>query len=141
MSKRTHIPPIDLAIDTPADPGTAWLALTEPERIALWFTDASPLGDEGAAYRLDFGDGSVVAGVIVQLEPGHRFAHTWTWESAADQTTRVAWSVEGLPDGGSRIRLVHDGWDEAGAGIAERDDHESYWSGYLDDLRDLLEQR
>ena len=36
--------------------------LTEPEGVALWFTDASPLGPVGSTYRLDFGDGSLVTG-------------------------------------------------------------------------------
>ena len=64
------LPPIVLAIETPATPADAWAALTEPERIAEWFTDALPLGQVGDPYRLDFGDGSVVEGVVRLVEPG-----------------------------------------------------------------------
>jgi len=39
--------PIRLSIETPADPETAWQAITDPDRIAEWFTDASPLGGVG----------------------------------------------------------------------------------------------
>lgn len=133
------MPAIDLAIETAADPVTAWRAVTLPEQIALWFTDASPLGGVGAPYRLDFGEGSVVVGEVVALEPGRRFAHTWTWEDdEAAAATTVEWTVEPLEGGGSRIRLVHSGW-EPGEGPA-RDDHEGYWTGYLDDLRDILDE-
>ena len=133
------LPPIILSIDTPATPDDAWAALTEPDRIAEWFTDASPLGDVGDAYRLDFGDGSVVEGVLTLLEPGHRFAHTWVWtDPDPSPETVVTWSIEPIVTGGSRIVLTHAGWAEAGVDEAIRDDHEAYWSGYLDDLEAIL---
>jgi len=136
----TTLPPIVLEIETAAQPAEAWAAVTVPERIAEWFTDASPLGSVGTAYRLDFGDGSVVEGVVTELEPGRRFAHTWAWADAEPgQETVVSWSVEPLADGGSRITLVHEGWSEAGLDASARDDHEGYWIGYLEDLEAVLE--
>ncbi len=133
------LPPIVLAIETPATPADAWAALTEPERIAEWFTQATPLGQVGAPYQLDFGDGTVVKGVVRLVEPGRRFAHTWVWADVEpSQETVVTWSVEPLPHGGARVTLVHDGWAEAGVDDAARDDHEGYWSGYLDDLAAVL---
>lgn len=140
MTRPAGVPPIDLAVETSADPETAWRTLTVPDRVALWFTEASPVGSVGASYRLDFGDGTVVTGEVLAIEPGRRFAHTWTWEGAeTGEVTSVEWTVEPLPGGGSRVRLVHAGWSEEGDGSA-RDDHEGYWSGYLDDLRDILEE-
>jgi uncharacterized protein YndB with AHSA1/START domain len=134
------VPPIVLEIETAAQPPDAWAALTVPERIAEWFTDASPLGSVGTVYRLDFGDGSVVEGVVTELEPGRRFAHTWAWADAEpDQQTVVSWSVEPLAGGGSRVTLVHDGWTEAGLDASAREDHEGYWIGYLEDLAAILE--
>ncbi len=134
------VAPIRLSIETRARPATAWAYLTDPDRIADWFTDATPLGDIGDPYRLDFGEGSVVTGRVVAVAPGRSFSHSWAWEDAGPgEETIVTWTVEALPGGGSRIVLAHEGWDEAGADDAMRDDHEAYWSGYLDDLRDLLE--
>lgn len=133
------IPPIELAIETAASPEAAWQAITDPERVALWFTDATAVGPPGSPYRLDFGDGSVVAGVVTALEPGRRFSHTWAWaDGDGDGPTRVEWRVEPLAGGGARVALVHDGWAEAGLHLGARDDHEAYWTGYLDDLRDVL---
>ena len=134
--------PIVIEIETAATPAEAWAALTEPERIADWFTDASPLGAVGSEYRLNFGDGSVVEGVVTVLEPGHRFAHTWAWADGngeVRQETLVSWVVEPVPGGGTRITLVHDGWANAGLDETARDDHEGYWVGYLDDLTAVLE--
>lgn len=135
------IEPIVLAIESPASADRAWSYLTDPELVARWFADASPVGAPGERYRIDFGDGSVIEGRITVVEPGRRFEHEWAWlDDTAPGQTLVRWTVTPLPSGGARIELVHEGWDEAGADDAIRDDHEAYWSGYLDDLRDLLDE-
>lgn len=135
------VTPIRLAIRTSAPADLAWQYLVDPERVAEWFTAASPVGSVGQTYRLDFGEGSVVEGAIVELEPGRRFAHGWTWIDAEPrQETLVRWTVTPLEPEGTEIELIHEGWTEAGADSAQRDDHEAYWSGYLDDLLDLLEE-
>ena len=131
--------PIDLTVETQAPPARVWSALTEPRDVAEWFTEASHLGRVGDPYRLDFGEGSVVEGVITELEPGRRFAYTWTWSDAEPhEETLVAWTVSPLDEGGTEIRLVHDGWAEAGLDGTVRDDHEGYWVGYLEDLAAVL---
>ena len=132
--------PIDLAVVTGADPELAWRTITDPGRVSLWLTEVSPLGAVGDPYRLAFGEGSLVTGRVEALVPGRSFSHTWCWEAAEPgEVTRVTWTVEAHL-GGSIIRLVHDGWDEAGIDPAVRDDHEGYWTGYLDDLRDVLDE-
>ena len=131
--------PVDLTIETPASPGTAWAMITDPERVAAWFTEASGVGRVGDPYRLDFGDGSVVEGVVVELEPERTFAHTWWWVgSEAHEETLVAWTVTARDDGGTEIRLVHDGWAEAGLDRTARDDHAGYWAEYLAELAHAL---
>ncbi len=131
--------PIDLSLDASVSPNLAWAAITDPARIAEWLTEATALGAVGSPYRLDFGDGSVVGGIVLGVDPGRSFSHSWRWQGADDtETTVVTWTVSALPDGGSRIRIVHDGWDEAGLDGSARDDHEGYWKGYLEDLRDIL---
>ena len=135
----TTLPPIVLEIETSAQPSEAWKALTEPARVAEWFTDASPVGKPGSPYRLDFGEGSVVEGVIVGVEPGRSFSYTWAWVDLEPRhDTVVTWRIEPLESRGSRVILVHEGWSQAGADEALRDDHEGYWSGYLDDLAAIL---
>jgi uncharacterized protein YndB with AHSA1/START domain len=138
MTESPRVAPIDLTVETAADPAAAWLAISDPAGVAEWFTEATPIGPVGSTYTLDFGDGSIVTGRVLELEPGLRFVHSWRWvgddESA---TTRVAWSIAPT-EGGSRISLLHDGWDEAGLDADARDDHEGYWTGYIEDLRDVL---
>jgi uncharacterized protein YndB with AHSA1/START domain len=131
--------PIDLTVETTAAPTRVWAALTDPRRVADWLTDASVVGRIGDAYRLDFGDGSVIDGVITELEPGRRFAYTWSWAgSEPHEETLVAWTVAPRDGGGAEVRLIHDGWAEAGLDHTVRDDHQGYWMGYLEDLAAVL---
>lgn len=140
MTDAVGVPPIRLELVTGADPELAWRTLTEPDRVVLWLTDAVDVGRVGDAYLLDFGDGSLVRGRILAVEPGRSFSHTWAWEDAeATEVTTVTWTLEPML-GGTRIRLQHDGWAEAGLDGSARADHERYWAGYLDDLRDVLEE-
>ncbi len=135
----SSIEPIVLAVETPASPDDAWHALTDPVVVADWFTEASPLGPVGAPYRLDFGDGSVILGTVRSLVPGRSFSHGWAWAAEPPgPETLVTWSVDPLPEGGCRVTLRHDGWEEAGLDAVARDDHAGYWEAYLADLRDLL---
>ena len=139
MTDPAHVAPIELAVETTVDTAAAWVAISDPARIAEWFTEASPLGAVGSEYTLDFGDGSVVTGRVLEVEPSVRFVHSWRWEGDDEAaTTRVAWSVAPASGGGSLISLLHDGWDEAGLDAETRDDHAGYWAGYLEDLRDIL---
>ena len=133
--------PIVLTATTSGSPAAAWAALTEPARVVEWFTEASPVGPVGSPYRLDFGDGSVVEGTVRALEPGRRLAYSWAWADAEPaQETLVTWTIDPLPDGGTRITLEHAGWTEAGADATTRNDHEGYWDGYLEDLAAVLDE-
>lgn len=135
------IEPIILGFETRATPSRAWAFITDPDLVARWFAETSPVGEPGTPYRIDFGDGSIVEGRIVELEPGRAFGHEWAWlDDKESRPTVVRWQVEPTDGGGSRIDLVHQGWTEAAADDAIRDNHEAYWSGYLDDLRDLLDE-
>jgi uncharacterized protein YndB with AHSA1/START domain len=137
----TPIEPIRLIATTTGTPAAAWAALTQPEKVVEWFTDASPVGRVGDPYRLDFGDGSVVEGTIRALEPGRRLAYSWAWLDAQPLSeTLVSWTIEPLSAGGTQVTLEHDGWTEAGADAATRNDHAGYWEGYLEDLVSVLDE-
>jgi hypothetical protein len=52
----------------------------------------------------------------------------------------VSWTIEPLSAGGTQVTLEHDGWSEAGADEATRNDHAGYWEGYLEDLVSVLDE-
>ena len=141
MAPVSSIPGIRIVAETLAGPEVAWSRLTDPARVVEWLTDATPVGVPGDRYSLDFGDGSVVEGRILEVTPGRRFSHSWAWAGEAPaQLTRVTWTIEPRPGGGSRIVLEHDGWAETGADLETRDDHAGYWEGYVSDLAALLDE-
>jgi uncharacterized protein YndB with AHSA1/START domain len=136
----TTITPIRISGETVATVAAAWAALTEPGQVARWFAETTPVeGGAGSAYSIDFGDGGVIDGVIRELVPARRLSYTWQWRGQEEQPTIVTWELEPLAGHGCRITLTHEGWQEAGADEALRDDHAGYWEGYLADLLDMLE--
>jgi uncharacterized protein YndB with AHSA1/START domain len=136
----TTITAIRISGETVATVAAAWAALTEPGQVARWFAETTPVeGGAGSAYSIDFGDGGVIDGVIRELIPARRLSYTWQWRGHEEQPTVVTWELEPLAGHGCRITLTHEGWQEAGADEALRDDHAGYWEGYLADLLDMLE--
>jgi uncharacterized protein YndB with AHSA1/START domain len=134
------IPPIYLNRRVRKSRQVAWAAITDPEQVAQWFAQVTPVGKVGEAYRVEFEDGSSVDGAILASDPGRRFMHSWRWAGDdASRTTRVTWAVEPMSAGGSRIVLEHDGWVDAGLTEQDRNDHAAYWNDYLDALRELLD--
>ena len=140
MTTDRPLEPIVIEIEVPAAPERAWSAVTDPVEVSEWFADVTPADGVGSPYRIDFGDGSAVEGRIKVLDDGQRLAYTWRWaDDEAGPTTLVTWDVEPTDDSaGSRIRLTHDGWAEAGADQDARDDHADYWESYLESLEELL---
>jgi uncharacterized protein YndB with AHSA1/START domain len=133
------ITPIRISAETVASPEAAWTALTDPRQVARWFAESTPIdGGAGATYTIDFGEGSAIDGVIHELVPGRRLSYTWQWRGKEEHPTLVTWELEPLAGEGCRITLTHEGWQEAGADEALRDDHAGYWEGYLADLLDML---
>jgi uncharacterized protein YndB with AHSA1/START domain len=132
------VEPIVIEVDAPVDTATAWQAITDPEQVAEWFADVTPIDGIGSPYRVDFGDGSAAAGRIRGLDRGRSFAYTWAWEGEDGPVTLVTWAVEPARDGGSRIVLTHDGWAEAEVDADTRDDHADAWEGYMAELEAIL---
>jgi len=133
------VEPIMIEIEVPVPPDRAWQAVTDPAEVTEWFADVTPVDGIGSPYGIDFGDGSAVEGRVKVLDPGRRVAYSWAWAGEdGGPVTLVTWEVEPRGEGGSLIRLTHDGWSEAGADAETRDDHADYWDGYLDELREML---
>lgn len=106
---------IVLAVDLDADPEKITDALTHQEGLAsFWTPDVTASPEVGAELRFGFEPAPTDLLVTLdEVEPGQGIA--WTvgdaWPHWADTTIR--WSLQPSPTGsGTRVLLVHDGWDD-----------------------------
>jgi len=79
-----------------------------------------------------------VWGTITAWEPPHRFAMTWHPARPSAEATLLM--VEFVAqDGGTEVRLLHDGWDARGADA--RDSYDGGWQGVLERFVAVAEER
>ncbi|TWD73331.1 uncharacterized protein YndB with AHSA1/START domain [Kribbella amoyensis] len=75
----------------------------------------------------------IVRGRYLEVEPPHRLAFTWKWDSDDGETTRVQVDLAEVEDG-TRLRLTHTGFATAESAT----NHQQGWEPELDRLADLL---
>ena len=93
----------ELRIDAP--PETVWRFWVEPERMVRWMGKVATLEPRpGGAFRIDYGQGDVIAGAYIELDEPRRLTVRWAWESADP--------VEAAP---SRIEIELDAIDGGAA--------------------------
>ena len=106
---------ITLAVDVEAAPERITDALTRQEGLAsFWTSDVTASPEVGAELRFGFEPAPTdLLVTLAALEPGGGL--TWTpgdaWPHWAG--TSIRWSLLPSPMGsGTRVLLVHDGWDD-----------------------------
>ncbi len=112
---------LDVVIDAP--PAKVFAALIEPEQIKKWFPAPAPVVDPKVGGDYGFGFSFEMEGKkvdmppmkILEYEKDRRLAITWPdWRmnpNVPDQ--KVAWTLEALPGGKTKLTLVHDGFIRA----------------------------
>jgi uncharacterized protein YndB with AHSA1/START domain len=120
----------ELRIEAP--PEVVWRFWVEPEAIVRWMGTTATLDPRpGGLFRIDYGQGDVVAGEYVELHEPRRLVITWGWESADDPVqgggSRVEVELEPA-DGGAAtlLRLRHNGLPEP-----SRISHDEGWRYFL----------
>ena len=104
-----------------------WQALTVPERIGDWLTDADVELKVGGLFRLRFPTHDyAMEGRIVELDPPRRIA--WTWPDEKHPDSIVRWELS--PDGaGCRLILT-----QTGLRRPELPDVAAGWHAHLEGL-------
>jgi uncharacterized protein YndB with AHSA1/START domain len=88
----------------PHPPARVWRALTEPERLAAWWTTGEVAPVVGHEFSLDMGPWGQAPCKVLQVEPERLFAYSFT----ADWT--LTWRLE-AEGHGTRLFLTHAGFD------------------------------
>lgn len=123
----------DKTVLLPLNVDQAFELITQPERLRRWQAVAARVDLKvGGEYRWTITPGHHAAGKFTEIEPGKRVVFTWGWEqpeAPADNVSTVAITLEPA-DGGTSVRLVHEGLPTPEAVAA----HAEGWNHYLDRL-------
>lgn len=120
----------------PVNADEAFALITQPERLRRWQTVSARVDlRAGGEYRWTVVPGNVASGTFREVEPGRRIVFGWGWEGSetlAPDTSTVTITLEPA-DGGTLVRLVHEGLDGEQAAS-----HLEGWSHYLERLERLV---
>jgi uncharacterized protein YndB with AHSA1/START domain len=121
---------VERTIEIAAPAGVVWQYWLDPARIVRWMgTQASIEARPGGAIRVEYGNGAVMSGAIVELEEPVRLVFTWGWEDPSEVVRPGGSTVEVAFDtvpGGTRVRVRHSGLPEG-----ERAGHGEGWDYFL----------
>jgi len=122
-----------------AAPEVVFRALTDEKELVQWMPQEAKIdprigGELEFKYHwADMGLDTVLKGRILELEPNKRISYTWDAETKEHQPritgAVVTWELDSLPDGKTRVTLVH-----SGVGKEFSQDTERGWSHYLSQL-------
>lgn len=121
-----------------------WDAITRPEFTSRYFfgSHVHTTGEVGTPIRHTAPDGEKLWGddMVLESERPRRFVHTWRAlydeEMAEEPRSRVTWEIEQLPDGVTKLTVIHDQLDgspKTAASVA------GGWMLVLSGLKTLLE--
>ena len=131
------VPPVVKTVTVRCPPATAFRRFTE-DLAAWWPLATHHLGDDpqtcvieghvgGRLYERNGAGVECVWGKVEQWDPPRRLVFTWQVKLAPGETQRVA--VTFTPAAaGTRVELVHSGWEALGeAAAAKRDSYDKGW--------------
>lgn len=112
---------IELDVELPHAVGQVWRALTDPDALAEWLMPvenfAPVVGREFIvrAKPMPGWDG-VVHCAVTEVDEPRALAYTWRGSRMRTRTT-VTWRLSSLDDGGTRLRLSHNGFTGLGGAV------------------------
>ena len=103
---------MDFELDEP--PHQVWRALTEPELLAAWLGPNDIQAEVGRKFSIEAapGSGAPVECEVLEVEPDKSLTYSWR-ERRKDGPaldSQVTWILTPTFIGGTRLRVVHDGF-------------------------------
>jgi uncharacterized protein YndB with AHSA1/START domain len=107
--------PIIVDCDLDAPPEKVWRALTQPELMAAWLAEGDIKPQVGHRFELKSEIGPVECEVLT-ADPKRELRLSWSERDEAGDLvdSEVTFVLTPTIDGGTRLRLVHDGFMHAG---------------------------
>jgi hypothetical protein len=136
------VPPVEKSIQVPCAPDRAFRAFTA--EMGQWWPLSTHSVAQGQArdvtieprlggriFETDTAGGESEWGQVLEWAPPHRFTMSWHPGRAAEsgQVVELRFAAEGA---GTRVTLVHRGWEKLGAAArTTRDSYDSGWGSVL----------
>ena len=101
----------------PGTPERLWRALVDPRELAAWLMPArgfEPVA--GRRFTMDCDPFGEISGEVIEVTPHARLSMRWIG-SFGDTIVTFDLAPEAP---GTRLRLTHSGWDEAGAAFRDQ---------------------
>ena len=134
------IPPVEKKVHVSLDPADAFDMFTR--QLARWrpLAHYSCSGADSLDVQFEARVGGAVVertrdgarhvwGTVTLWDPSRRFAMTWHPGSPVAEATRLSVEFAAVRDGGTEVRLLHDGWENHTA--ARRDSYDGGWQVVL----------
>jgi uncharacterized protein YndB with AHSA1/START domain len=123
----------DVTIRAPRE--LVWRFWTDPDRLVQWMGKVAAIDlRPGGNVRIEYGNGAVMLGTVVEADAPRRLVFTWGWEDPAEVVrpggSRVEVDLDEV-DGVTRLRLRH-----LGLPPAEAAGHAEGWDYFLGRLAD-----
>jgi len=144
----------EVVIDAPQS--VVWSTVTEPEQIALWFSDAAefelrPDGtgsltwNPGGRATESLEETIVIPVRVLDVDPPRYFAFRWTHPAGEEPTPANSLLVEftlTAEGDATKLSVVESGFSEVGSRVSEDlDGHDKGWQVHLEGLRRYLTER
>nr|WP_183822712.1 SRPBCC domain-containing protein [Rhizobium cellulosilyticum] len=98
-----------------ATPQDVWALLADDEKTPLWQHFNMTSRTEwvvGGAITFFVGDREMIVGKVLEIDPPHRFVHSfsaqWSPDVAVDPASRVTWLIEAVGENACKLTLTHD---------------------------------
>lgn len=89
---------VNVRIRVKRSPEAAWLALTDPAAVGMWFGQMDSPWLVGRAGRIEFGDGDFFEVTAIEVVEGKRIDFEWSFLGIGP-VEQIRWSVTALPIG------------------------------------------
>ena len=109
----------------PYPPERVWHALVEPAELAAWLMPNNFVAVAGGRFTMTCEPLGQIDAEVLELDPPRRLSCRW---HGSFGDTIVTFDLAPT-DRGTRLRVVHQGWDESNT--ASRDGFDSGWTAKL----------
>jgi uncharacterized protein YndB with AHSA1/START domain len=125
----------EIVIAAPRD--VVWACWTDPARLVAWMGRTASIElVPGGPVRIEYANGAVMLGTVVEVDPPRRLVFTWGWEDPDEAVrpgvSRVEVDLDVMP-GGTRVALRH-----LGLSATEAAGHADGWDYFLGRLADAV---